>query len=40
MDGMRLAIPPKAELPGPDNDRFDGLEEYIVLLQRCWAQVG
>jgi hypothetical protein len=40
MDGLRLRIPPREELPGPDTDRFVCLEEYLELMQRCWAQVG
>ncbi|EFN55433.1 hypothetical protein CHLNCDRAFT_31062 [Chlorella variabilis] len=38
MDGMRLKIPAKEELPGPDTQRFAGLDDYVGLLQRCWAQ--
>lgn len=35
---MRLKIPAKEELPGPDTQRFAGLDDYVGLLQRCWAQ--
>jgi hypothetical protein len=36
--GERLEIPPHAALPGPDTHLFAGLDAYIGLLQRCWAQ--
>jgi hypothetical protein len=36
--GERLDIPPHAALPGPDTHLFAGLDDYISLLQRCWAQ--
>ncbi len=39
MDGHRLAIPPRDQLPGPDTASFAGLDAYIALMQRCWAQV-
>ncbi|KAL4421962.1 hypothetical protein ABPG77_007904, partial [Micractinium sp. CCAP 211/92] len=38
MDGHRLAIPPRDQLPGPDTASFAGLDAYIALMQRCWAQ--
>lgn len=40
MDGHRLPIPPRDQLPGPDTARFAGLDAYIALMQRCWLQVG
>jgi hypothetical protein len=38
MDGLRLQVPPKEELPGPDNQHFVSFNEYVALMQRCWAQ--
>ena len=38
MSGQRLSIPPVDHLPGPDNARFTGIEEYVALVQRCWDQ--
>lgn len=38
INGGRLTIPPRAELPGPDAKTFAGLDGYLALLQRCWAQ--
>lgn len=37
-NGGRLAIPTRWELPGSDTAEFTGLEDYIRLMQRCWAQ--
>lgn len=36
--GGRLHIPSRWDIPGLDNDAFSGLDQYISLLQRCWAQ--
>jgi len=38
-DGGRLSIPPRSQLPGPDNDTFEGLDAYIALMKRCWAHI-
>lgn len=38
MHGGRLEIPPRGQVPGPDTASFSGLDEYIGLLKRCWAQ--
>lgn len=38
MAGARLAVPARQELPGPDNFAFQGLDAYLSLMQRCWAQ--
>lgn len=37
-EGGRLPIPPRVELPGADTPTFAGLDRYISLMQRCWAQ--
>lgn len=37
-DGGRLPIPDRSQLPGPGTADFKGLDGYIALLQRCWAQ--
>ena len=39
-NGGRLGIPPRWELPGPDNAAFgpQRMDAYIDLMQRCWAQ--
>lgn len=37
-EGRRLEIPPRAALPGPDTSAFDGLDSYVGLICRCWAQ--
>ena len=39
MRGDRLPVPPREHLPGPDTLRFTGLDAYVALMQRCWAQV-
>lgn len=39
MEGGRLSVPSRADLPGPDNFSFGGLEDYISLMQRCWSQI-
>ena len=36
--GNRPQLPPRDELPGPDTAAFAGLDAYIALMQRCWAQ--
>ena len=36
--GGRLEVPPREALPGPDTAAFAGLDAYISLMQRCWAQ--
>lgn len=36
--GGRLDVPPRNALPGPDTAAFAGLDDYISLMQRCWAQ--
>ena len=36
--GGRLEVPPRHALPGPDTAAFAGLDDYISLMQRCWAQ--
>ena len=38
MAGGRLEIPPREALPGPDTEAFGGLDGYIALMRRCWAQ--
>jgi hypothetical protein len=37
-EGGRLEVPDRSELPGPDTMTFDGLETYVALMRRCWAQ--
>ena len=39
MDGGRLPIPTRDNLPGPDTDTFEGLDDYIELMNRCWAHI-
>ncbi len=36
--GGRLEVPPRQALPGPDTATFVGLDDYVALMQRCWAQ--
>ncbi len=36
--GGRPPIPERHQLPGKDTARFEGLDAYIALMQRCWAQ--
>ncbi|KAL4430022.1 hypothetical protein ABPG77_004392 [Micractinium sp. CCAP 211/92] len=38
MNGGHLEIPPREELPGADTPSFEGLDAYIQLMKRCWAQ--
>ena len=37
-EGGRLEIPGRQQLPGNDTDSFQGLDGYIGLIRRCWAQ--
>lgn len=37
-NGGRLTIPARWDLPGHDTKDFQRLEEYLSLMQRCWAQ--
>ena len=39
MEGGRLTIPPREQLPGPDTDTFVGLDDYVDLMRRCWSQI-
>ena len=39
MEGGRLSIPSRDALPGPDTGAFQGLDDYIELMRRCWAQI-
>jgi serine/threonine protein kinase len=39
MEGGRLSIPTRDNLPGPDTDSFEGLDDYIGLMKRCWAHI-
>ncbi|GAB4821003.1 hypothetical protein N2152v2_008049 [Parachlorella kessleri] len=34
----RPALPPRQDLPGSDAGELGGLDGYIALMQRCWAQ--
>ena len=36
-NGGRLPIPTPESLPGPPCSSFDGLQQYIALLTKCWA---
>ncbi|PSC74168.1 Serine threonine-kinase CTR1 [Micractinium conductrix] len=36
--GGRLEVPPRGALPGADTPTFTGLEAYLALMRRCWAQ--
>lgn len=36
--GVRLEIPPRNELPGPQSGNWVHLDSYIQLMQRCWEQ--
>ncbi|KAL4443337.1 hypothetical protein ABPG75_011074 [Micractinium tetrahymenae] len=38
MSGGRLEIPPWERLPGADTATFAGLDAYVSLIKRCWAQ--
>lgn len=35
MSGGRPVVPPRDQLPGPDDAWFEGLDAYIVLMERC-----
>ena len=37
--GNRLAVPPRADLPGPASGAWPQLDAYIALMNRCWAQL-
>jgi serine/threonine protein kinase len=37
-NGGRLTIPNRWDLPGLDTNQFTRLDDYIDLMQRCWAQ--
>ena len=37
-EGGRLEVPDRDSLPGPDTNTFEGLDQYITLMRRCWAQ--
>lgn len=37
-NGGRLQIPSRWDLPGDDTPQFQGLDDYIALMQQCWAQ--
>ena len=37
-NGGRLPIPNRWDLPGLDTNAFTRLDDYIALMQRCWAQ--
>jgi serine/threonine protein kinase len=36
--GARLEVPAREALPGPAAAGFAGLDQYLALMQRCWAQ--
>ncbi|PRW57695.1 Serine threonine- kinase CTR1 [Chlorella sorokiniana] len=38
MDGVRLEVPPRDQIPGSDTPTFQYLDTYIALMKRCWAQ--
>ncbi|KAL4423315.1 hypothetical protein ABPG77_006110 [Micractinium sp. CCAP 211/92] len=38
VSGSRLEIPPLEQLPGSDTPQFAGLDAYVALMRRCWAQ--
>lgn len=37
-EGGRLEFPEPSKLPGPGSGEFEGLQDYIALVNRCWAQ--
>lgn len=37
-NGGRLTIPNRWDLPGLDTNQFTRLDDYLDLMQRCWAQ--
>lgn len=39
MEGGRLTVPPREQLPGPDTETFVGLDDYIELMRKCWSQI-
>lgn len=38
MQGERLPVPPRGELPGVDMARFTGLDAFEELMYDCWAE--
>ncbi|GAB4822575.1 hypothetical protein N2152v2_009621 [Parachlorella kessleri] len=36
--GGRPPVPPQHELPGREGGEAGGLDDYVALMQRCWAQ--
>ncbi len=38
LGGARLEFPAPSALPGDAGAAFEGLQAYIALVQRCWAQ--
>ena len=36
--GGRLPLPPRDSLPGPGSGDWPGLDAYVALMERCWAQ--
>lgn len=38
MNGIQMEVPAQDRLPGPDAASFAGLDDYIALMRRCWAQ--
>lgn len=38
MDQQRPAIPAPGDLPGPGSGDWWGLDAYLSLMQRCWAE--
>jgi hypothetical protein len=36
--GRRLPMPSRDAMPGPESGAFEGLDGYIALMNRCWAQ--
>jgi hypothetical protein len=37
-NGERLVAPPRDKVPGADTSAFQGLDAYVTLMERCWAQ--
>ncbi|KAI7844896.1 hypothetical protein COHA_001545 [Chlorella ohadii] len=38
VSGIRPAVPPANELPGPGASNFASLDEYCSIMRACWAQ--
>ena len=38
INGRRPAVPPRPELPGLGGGGGAGLDAYLALMRRCWAQ--